>query len=90
MKKSINRCPSCGGRCLVERHEYGDMFTMHYDAVECQKCGVSGPKVEERMFSYDMNAAKQKAIDLWNEMTATCPNCEFDDDHDEYAGCEEW
>lgn len=73
MKKSINRCPSCGERCLVERHKYSDMLIMHYDAVECKKCGVNGPHVQERTFGYDMNKCKQEAIDLWNNMTSTCP-----------------
>lgn len=35
MKKSINRCPSCGGRCLVETNFYrGDMLnTTHMQSI---------------------------------------------------------
>ena len=74
MKKSINRCPSCGGRCLVETVSYrGDMWNIYSYAVNCKKCGVRGPEIEDSVFDCNANKCKQKAIDFWNEMTATCP-----------------
>ena len=74
MKKSINRCPSCGGRCLVETDTYrGDMFNTYSYAVVCKKCKVRGPEIEDSVFDCDKNKCKQEAIDKWNEMTANCP-----------------
>ena len=74
MKKSINRCPSCGGRCLVEEYCWsGDMWNTYSYAVNCKKCKVRGPEIEDSIFDCNANKCKQKAIDLWNEMTATCP-----------------
>lgn len=73
MKKSINRCPSCSGRCLVEQFSIYEQMKLYDYAVVCQHCGVRGPLVDGREFSYNDNPTKQKAIDLWNEMTANCP-----------------
>ena len=74
MHKKINRCPSCGGRCLVEEYCWnGDMCDTYSYAVNCKKCGVRGPEIEDSAFDCNANKCKHKAIDLWNEMTATCP-----------------
>lgn len=74
MQKKINRCPSCGGRCLVEEYCWsGDMWNTYSYAVNCKKCGVRGPEIKDSVFDCNKNKCKQEAIDKWNEMTATCP-----------------
>ena len=75
MQKKINRCPSCGGRCLVEEYCWsGDRWWNTYSyAVNCKKCGVRGPEIKDSVFDCNKNKCKQEAIDKWNEMTATCP-----------------
>lgn len=82
MSVMINPCPWCGNtKVRVESKHNGDVYWRgtHSASVRCSKCHARGPtascKVERHMYGAD-ELTKQKAIDLWNNLSNYVGSCE--------------